>query len=78
MSAPQPHTAMTSTPPLEHVTWRKSSRSQGAGAECVELSQTPHLLAIRDSKDPDGARLMVGAKTAKTILDAIKAGHHDL
>ncbi|MER7397022.1 DUF397 domain-containing protein [Streptomyces sp. NPDC000151] len=37
--------------------WRKSSHS--AETECVEVAETPHLIAIRDSKDPDGPAIAV-------------------
>ncbi|MBZ4019440.1 DUF397 domain-containing protein [Streptomyces purpurogeneiscleroticus] len=39
-------------------TWRKSSHS--AETECVEVAETPHLIAIRDSKNPDGPVVTVG------------------
>jgi hypothetical protein len=41
---------------LAGATWRKSSRSGGSG-ECVEVAAVRHGVAVRDSKDPDGAQL---------------------
>jgi hypothetical protein len=38
--------------------WRKSSYS-GSEANCVELAHTATAGAIRDSKNPDGGRLLV-------------------
>ena len=58
--------------------WRKSSHSTGQGGDCVEVAAITPAIGFRDSKDPDGPRLMVGAETARTIVDAIKAGRHDL
>ena len=40
-------------------TWRKSSRSNGSGGACVEVGGTGHAVAVRDSKDPDGPKLLV-------------------
>lgn len=44
---------------LNTVTWRKSSHSGGTGGECVETASVARYVAIRDSKDPEGARLVV-------------------
>ncbi|MFF4539023.1 DUF397 domain-containing protein [Streptomyces aureus] len=47
--------------------WRKSSYSDSSNSsECVEIAPTPATVLIRDSKDPDGARLAMtpGAWTA--------------
>ncbi|MFG2751150.1 DUF397 domain-containing protein [Streptomyces xanthophaeus] len=40
--------------PLGGATWQKSSYSGGTGGECVEVAAQPHLVAVRDSKQPDG------------------------
>ena len=38
--------------------WRKASHSGGNGGDCVEVATRPDaLVAVRDSKDPDGATL---------------------
>ncbi|CAL9423242.1 DUF397 domain-containing protein [Streptomyces sp. NPDC003090] len=37
-----------SIPPL---TWFKSSHSDGAGGNCVEVAHTPTAVHVRDSKD---------------------------
>lgn len=43
---------------LNGAAWRKSSYS-GGGGDCVEVADLPHLIAIRDSKRPEGAALTV-------------------
>ncbi len=44
-------------PDLSNVVWRKSSRS-GAQGNCVEAAKLPDgTVAVRDSKNPDGAVL---------------------
>jgi hypothetical protein len=41
-----------------HVTWRKSSYSGGNGGNCVEVASTgKSLVAVRDSKHPNGPKL---------------------
>ncbi|MGK5441743.1 DUF397 domain-containing protein [Micromonospora sp. URMC 105] len=41
--------------------WRKSSRSNGQGGNCVEVADNlPGVVAVRDSKDPDGPALTFG------------------
>jgi Domain of unknown function (DUF397) len=45
---------------LSRAAWRKTSRSGGNGGQCVEVAQNlPGIVAIRDSKDPDGPKLIV-------------------
>ena len=43
---------------VEIGVWRKASYSGGNGGECVEVAAAPNaLVAVRDSKNPDGPRL---------------------
>ncbi|QUH05902.1 DUF397 domain-containing protein [Saccharopolyspora erythraea] len=43
---------------LAGAQWRKSSRSGGGGnGSCVEVAFVRAAVAVRDSKDPDGAAL---------------------
>jgi len=37
--------------------WRKSTHSSGTGA-CVEVAHLPEAIAVRDSKDPAGPKLI--------------------
>ncbi|MGC4857178.1 DUF397 domain-containing protein [Micromonospora sp. DT4] len=44
---------------LTGARWRKSSRSNGSGGACVEVADNlSGLVAVRDSKDPDGPVLV--------------------
>ncbi|WP_433114743.1 DUF397 domain-containing protein [Micromonospora sp. CA-246542] len=44
---------------LTGARWRKSTRSNGSGGACVEVAKNlPGLVAVRDSKDPDGPVLV--------------------
>ncbi len=49
-----------SHPDLTRALWRKSSRSGTNGGNCVEVARNlPGIVAVRDSKDPEGAALIV-------------------
>jgi Domain of unknown function (DUF397) len=57
--------------------WRKSSHSSGQGA-CVEVADLRAAIAVRDSKDPDGPRLVFPTADWQAFTDAVKAGHYEL
>lgn len=57
---------------LSRAAWRKSSRSSGNGGACVELARPPQVIGIRDSKDPDGPKLLVGRGDFATLMAALK------
>jgi hypothetical protein len=45
---------------LTRAKWRKSSRSGDNGGACVEVARNlPRIVAVRDSKNPDGPVLIV-------------------
>ena len=53
---------------LSRAEWRKSSYS-GQSGNCVEVARNlPGLVAIRDSKEPDGPRLVVSSEAWQTFL----------
>ncbi len=54
--------------------WRKSSRSQGGDANCVELARDKQGLLVRDSKSPLSGMLMFADRSAAHFLNAVKAG----
>ncbi|TDB76907.1 DUF397 domain-containing protein [Actinomadura sp. KC216] len=57
---------------LNTTTWRKSSYSAGTGGECVELASTPETIAIRDSKNPDGPKLLIGRDDFAALVATLK------
>ncbi|WP_084000716.1 DUF397 domain-containing protein [Actinomadura kijaniata] len=57
---------------LSTATWRKSSRSTGQNDNCVEVAATPVTVALRDSKDPDGFKLLISRTEAQTLSQNIK------
>jgi Domain of unknown function (DUF397) len=58
---------------LSRAVWRKSSHSGGNGGQCVEVAQDlPAIVAVRDSKDPDGARLILTLGAWTAFVDRVK------
>lgn len=55
--------------------WRKSSHSNGQGAECVEIADGfPGVVPVRDSKDPHGPALVFPTEGWKSFVSAVKRG----
>jgi hypothetical protein len=64
----------------EHCTpvWRKARRSDGQ-AMCVEFAVFQGCaIGVRDSKNPDGTRLVVDTPAWAAFLADTKDGHFDL
>jgi Domain of unknown function (DUF397) len=55
------------------VTWRKSTYSGNNGGQCVEVGNTAHLIAVRDSMDPDGTHLAFGREAWEAFAASLKA-----
>ncbi|GLZ08862.1 hypothetical protein Acsp03_63280 [Actinomadura sp. NBRC 104412] len=51
--------------------WRKSSHSGSeGGGHCVELARIGNAVGVRDSKDPNGPKLVVTPQDLKAALKA--------
>ena len=62
-------------PDLSHAAWRKSSYSSSQGQNCVEAATNlPGLVAVRDSKDPDGPRLIVTSAQWQGFIRGVQSG----
>jgi Domain of unknown function (DUF397) len=58
---------------LTKAEWRKSSYS-GNNGDCVEVARNlPGIVAVRDSKDPDGPRLVFTVAGWQAFTDRAKA-----
>jgi hypothetical protein len=58
---------------LSGAAWRKSTYSGGNG-DCVEVAGLGTTVAVRDSKDPQGPRLVVGADEWRGFVADVRAG----
>jgi hypothetical protein len=52
--------------------WRKASYSSGNGGDCVEVGQAGNAVAVRDTKDRDGATLDVSATAWRAFSAQLK------
>jgi len=59
---------------LTSADWRKSSYSSNTG-NCVEVARNlPGVVAVRDSKDPDGPALVFTADEWRAFVSGARAG----
>jgi len=64
---------------IDNAIWRKSSYSGSNGGNCVEVADNlPGVVAVRDSKDPDGPVLAFTPDDWQAFTAAIKAGEFDI
>ncbi|MFD7440755.1 DUF397 domain-containing protein [Streptomyces sp. NPDC059909] len=59
---------------LTGALWRKSSYSGGTGGECVEVAPQPRLVAVRDSKNPEGPAFAVAPSAFAAFVTAAAEG----
>jgi len=63
---------------LSGAVWRKSSRSGDSGGQCVEVAgNLSGVVAVRDSKNPDGPKLLFTPTQWKTFVGGVKTGEFD-
>jgi len=60
-------------PDLSQASWRKSSYSSPDGQNCVEVATNlSGIVAIRDSTDPSGPRLLLSLPDWRSFLTRLK------
>lgn len=61
---------------VNHLNWRKSTRSINAG-NCTEVASGAGAVVVRDSQDPNSLVLLYPANTWRSFLNAARTGHFD-
>ncbi|AQA13215.1 DUF397 domain-containing protein [Streptomyces samsunensis] len=61
---------------MSDLTWQKSSFSDGAGPNCVELAAAHDGIRIRESDEPE-AVIRTSPAALGVLIGAIKAGRLD-
>jgi hypothetical protein len=62
----------------EPIEWRKSTRSDHQGGDCVEVASATDDIMVRDSKDPCGPRLTFSRTTFRAFTQNIRSKPYDL
>jgi hypothetical protein len=64
---------------LSHIEWRKATKTSSNGGNCVEVARNLRgIVAVRDSKNPDGPKITLTPASWQTFTASVRAGEHDL
>jgi hypothetical protein len=67
------------TTDLSRALWHKSTFSNGSGGACLEVATNlPGIVAVRDSKDPNGPKLAFTNQAWSAFVQAIRQTKFDL
>ncbi|WP_026314114.1 DUF397 domain-containing protein [Actinomadura flavalba] len=58
---------------MNNLKWRKSSHSDPQGNNCIELASAPGTIAVRDSKNPEGPKLLVNRNDFRRFTETLQA-----
>jgi hypothetical protein len=59
---------------MRSAAWRKSSHSGTQATECVEIAQVNQVIAVRDSKDPQGPVLVLEPAQWHALRQHLRSG----
>lgn len=69
---------MIQSPHQSTLLWRKASASGDGSNSCVEVADAGRVVAVRDSKDPDGPQFTFSRHEIADLASRIKRGQLDL
>ena len=52
--------------------WTKATRSNDSGDACIEVGTNSEVVAIRDSKDPDGPKISISHRNFRVLTNIVK------
>ncbi|MFB4312060.1 DUF397 domain-containing protein [Actinomadura sp. GTD37] len=52
--------------------WRKASKSHEEGDACVEITDSLDVVAMRDSRDPDGPKIAMSRHEFRQFTEVLK------
>ncbi|MDJ0345472.1 DUF397 domain-containing protein [Streptomyces sp. H10-C2] len=61
-------TAEEVAPHAAEARWLKSSYSDNEGGNCIEIATRPGTVLVRDSKDPEGPKLVLDADAWRSFV----------
>ena len=61
------------TADLDHLAWRKSSRSSASGSNCVEVAELTAAVGVRDSKDAAGPVLVFAPYAWTSFVNGLRS-----
>ena len=56
---------------LAGLSWYRSGHSTSSGGNCVELAEVAGVVAVRDSKDPDGPVLLLTRAALRAAVQSV-------
>ncbi|MEU8343759.1 DUF397 domain-containing protein [Actinomadura meyerae] len=54
------------------TSWRRAARSKEDGSNCVEVAELSNIVALRDSKDPSGPRILMCRGDFRRLAETLK------
>jgi hypothetical protein len=61
---------------LSRIEWRKATMTSSNGGNCVEVARNLRgIVAVRDSKNPDGPKLVTTPAAWRNLTASVKVGH---